>query len=297
MSKLPFNWSRLQSANDMDVGRHFEYDSYAADMFKKWLPELPNGSKILEVGSGSGYFTGKLSFLYPKAELTLLEPDPDLRKILSQRHPKKKILESPIETAGILPESFDLAITHIVIHNLPDPMVALKQMKSAVKSGGYIVCIEPTSGYRYIQPQEDVRKALDVLREYSRIMSRKREEVMNLGMRRNPFSYSYPEFFDELGLRNISCYGWCSVFTLSDSRFDFEHRKTWITRRKQLFLNEREEKTQVLVDAGMNLTKIEDAYETVLSYFDMLENASEENLAHIHEQEIINRTITIGQKP
>jgi SAM-dependent methyltransferase len=297
MSKLPFNWSKIQSAADMDVGRYFEYDSYAAEMFKKWLPQLSDGANILEVGSGSGYFTGKLSFLYPRMEITCLEPDPELREVLKQRHPKKKILESPIESAGIFPESFDMALTHIVIHNLPDPMVALEQMRDAVKPGGYIVCIEPTSGYRYMQPNEDVRKALDVIREYSRIMSRKRSDVMKLGMRRNPFSYSYPEFFEELGLRNISSYGWCSVFTLSDPRFDFEHRRYWISRRKQLFIDEREEKTDVLVDAGVNLTKIEEAYEIILAYFDTLEAATEEELSHIHEQEITNRTITIGQKP
>ena len=110
MSKLPFNWSKLQSADDMDVGRFFEYDQYAAEMFKKWLPELSLGSKILEVGSGSGYFTGKLDYLYLKSEITCLEPDPNLREVLSKRHPDKTILESPIESAGIFPESFDMAI-------------------------------------------------------------------------------------------------------------------------------------------------------------------------------------------
>ncbi|MHA1906639.1 MAG: class I SAM-dependent methyltransferase [Candidatus Thorarchaeota archaeon] len=298
MSKLPFNWSKLQSADDMDVGRFFEYDSYAAEMFKKWLPELPSGAKILEVGSGSGYFTGKLSFLYPKAEITCLEPDPELREVLCKRHPKKKILESPIEEAGIFPESFDLAITHIVIHNLPDPVAALIQMKDAVKPGGYIVCIEPTSGYRHILPQESVGKALDTLHEYSRIRSRERTKVMNLSENRsNPFNWLYPEFFEDIGLKNITCYGWCSVFTLSDSRFDFEHRKMWISRRKQLLLDMREERTEVLLDAGMNLDRINEAYEVILEYFNSLENASEEVLSHIHEQTIINRVITIGQKP
>ncbi|MDF1538169.1 MAG: class I SAM-dependent methyltransferase [Candidatus Thorarchaeota archaeon] len=296
MSSLPFNWSKLQSADDMDVGRHFEYDSYAAEMFKKWLPVLPKNSKVLEVGSGSGFFTGKLYFLYPTAEITCLEPDPELREALCKKHPNKKILESPIESAGIFPETYDLAISHIVIHNLPDPMAALKQMRDAVKPGGFIACIEPTAGYRHILPQERISKAHDTLGEYSRIMSRKRVEVMNLGDRGNPYSWSYPEFFEELGLSNISSYGWCSVFTLSDSRFDFEHRKMWISRRKKLLLDVRDERTRVLVDAGMNLGRIEDAYEVILGYFETLENATEEELSHIHEQMIANRIITIGQK-
>ncbi len=297
MSRLPFNWSKLQSADDMDVGRHFEYDSYAAEMFKRWLPKLPKNAKILEVGSGSGFFTGKLNYLYPNAEITCLEPDPFLRDALQRKFPKKKILESPIETAGIFPESFDLVITHIVIHNLPKPMVALKQMRDAVKCGGFIVCIEPTTGYRHILPDERISKALDTLGEYSRIMARKRDEAMKLGFeRKNPYSYSYPEFFEELGLSSISSYGWCSVFTLSDSRFDFDHRKMWISRRKQLLLDKRKERTEIIVDAGMNLERINEAYEILLAYFETLESASEEELSHIHEQEIANRIITIGQK-
>ena len=159
-----------------------------------------------------------------------------------------------------------------------------------------MICIEPTSGYRHIIPNSEVRKALDTIGEYSRIMSKERAKTLNRENRKNPFSYSYPEFFEELGLKNISCHGWCSVFTLSDPRFDFDHRRLWITRRKQLFLDEREEKTRVLAKAGMNQSRIDGAYEIVLDYFETLETASEEELSHIHEQEITNRVITIGQK-
>ena len=38
MSAYPFNWSKLQSASEMDIGRYFEYDSDAMEMFKSWLP-------------------------------------------------------------------------------------------------------------------------------------------------------------------------------------------------------------------------------------------------------------------
>ncbi len=296
MSELPFNWSRLQSPEEMDVGRHFEYDSYAAEMFKKWLPEVPENGRILEVGSGSGYFTGKLRFLYCNRRITCLEPDPVLRAALAIKFPDLEIIESPLESGDIPSASFDMALSHIVIHNLPDPLSGLEQMKNAVRPGGFVVCIEPTPGYRHLLPHDTIRKALDVLNEYSRIVSIERSKVLGDKEGRNPFSYSYPEFFESLGLRNISCYGWSSVFTLSDPRFDFDHKKKWLSRRKQLVLDEREDKTKVMVSAGLNREKIDDAYETILAYFTQLEHADEEELSHIHEQVIINRTITIGQK-
>lgn len=281
----------------MDVGRHFEYDSYAAEMFMKWLPTIPREGRILEVGSGSGYFTGKLRFLYPQRSITCLEPDPFLRSALHSKFPDLEILTSPLETCDITPETFDMAISHIVIHNLPDPMVGLIQMTNAVKPGGFVVCIEPTSGYRHILPHENLRKAFDVLKEYSRIVSIERSKALELSEGRNPFTYSYPQFFEKIGLTNITCYGWCSVFTLSDARFDFDHRKKWISKRKKLFLDERDEKVEVMVSAGLNKDRIDDAYDTILAYFDQIENADAEEISHIHEQEITNRTITIGQKP
>ena len=296
MPEMPFNWSKLQSADEMDIGRYFEYDSFAVEMFKRWLPKIEIGGNILEVGSGSGFFTRKLRVLYPTTRITCLEPDPELMNSLLSKFDNVDIIESSLEKASIPTELYDLSISHIVIHNLADPMVGLQQMKKAVKTGGYVICIEPTSGYRHIMPNSEVRKALGTLGEYTRIMSNERVKTLNFKNRKNPFSYSYPEFFEELGLKNIRCYGWCSVFTLSDSRFDFNQRKLWITRRKKLFLDEREQKTRVLVEAGMNQSRIDGAYETVLSYFETLENANEEEISHIHEQEITNRVITIGQK-
>ena len=296
MSDLPFNWSKLQSADEMDVGRHFEYDSYAAEMFKKWLPPVPQSGRILEVGSGSGFFTGKLRFLYPHRSIICLEPDPILRSALLSKFHDLEVLTEPLETCEIPPETFDLAISHVVIHNLPDPLQGLKRMERAVKSGGFIVCIEPTSGYRHILPHENLTKAFDVLKEYSRVVSIERTKVLKLGESRNPYSYSYPELFEELGLVDITCYGWCSVFTLSDPRFEFEHKKKWVTRRKKLLMDERDEKTRVMVEAGLNKDRIDDAYDTILAYLGQIESASEDEISHIHEQEISNRTITIGRK-
>ncbi|MFW9907478.1 MAG: class I SAM-dependent methyltransferase [Candidatus Thorarchaeota archaeon] len=295
LSDFPINWSDLQTPEEMDINRYFEYDSFAMEMFKRWLPVLKESSEILEVGSGSGFFTGKLHQLYPKAAITCLEPDPKLRKTLQAKFKDFRIIESTLEDLES-ENIFDMSISHIVIHNLRDALAGIRKMKQAVKKNGFVACIEPTQGWRHILPDDDVRNALDILWKFNEIICRKRSEGMGSEERLNPFTYSYPEFFEELGLRNITCYGWCSIFTLSDNRFDFNERKRWIRRRKDLYLSRKDEITRILEESGIESETIEGAYSTIFDYFGTLEDADEESLSHIHEQEIVNRVITIGQK-
>ena len=296
MSAYPFNWSELQSAGEMDIGRYFEYDSDAMEMFKRWLPYVDDEVRILEVGAGSGFFTGKLHQLYPNSKITCLEPDPELRQSLSRKFPNIETINIPLEELNDVETVFDIAISHIVIHNLSDPLIAIKQMKKTVRRGGFVICIEPTLGSRHFVSDKIVKEAFDTLWQYKVIVSTKRAEGLSNPERQNPFYNSYPEFFEELGLVNIRCHGWCSVFTLSDSRIDFEIRKMWVRKRKELFEKPQPVRTRILLESGMDSSKVEGAYHDLFKYFDMLENANEQQLAHIHEQEITSRVITIGQR-
>jgi hypothetical protein len=108
--------------------------------------------------------------------------------------------------------------------------------------------------------------------------------------------YCYPQLFHEVGLVDIHSYGWNSVFTLSDSRFDVNARRNWIHLRKEQALAERERVTNELLELGKERTTIEQAYSVILDYFEELETASDSELNNIHEQHVTPRIITIGQK-
>jgi SAM-dependent methyltransferase len=295
LSTYPFNWSKIQSADEIDVGRHFEYDSDAMEMFRRWFPLVEDKIQVLEVGAGSGYFTGKLYHIYPNAEIICLEPDPELRAALSIKFPDIKTIDVPLEELD-LHDEFDVVVSHIVIHNLPKPLVAIGRMKQAVRTGGYVVCIEPALGSRHFVPDKSVKEAFEILWQYHVIMSKRRTEALGNPERENPFYYSYPDFFEAINLVNIRCHGWYSVFTLSDPRFNFRERKEWILRRRELFEEQQPTTTRTLLESGMELSKIEGAYQVLFDYFRILEDANEEQLSHIHEQEIVSRCITIGQR-
>ncbi|NHI83297.1 MAG: hypothetical protein EAX81_03225 [Candidatus Thorarchaeota archaeon] len=169
-------------------------------------------------------------------------------------------------------------------------------MKRAVRKGRYVVCIEPALDSRHFVPDKSVEEAFDTLCQYNVIMSLRRTEAFDNLKQENPFYYSYPDFFEKVGLANIRCHGWYSVFTLSDTRFDFMERKAWIRRRRELFEKQQPNTTKTLLELGIEPSKIKEVFQVLFDYFRMLEDATEEQLSHIHEQEIVSRGITIGQK-
>ncbi len=296
--KLTLKWSYLQNANAMDVGRYFEYDEDALKQFEKWLSflKIPK-TKLLEIGSGSGYFTNILLKLFSQIELTCLEYDEVLVKTLKEKFDGKiTIINEAIENTTIKPNAYDAAISHIVIHNLNDPIKGLTQMTRVVKPGGHVIAIEPLPASRHYYPTKELVDAFDLLEKvqmYKCIEWSTKNEITQKG---NPWEYFYPKFFEEVGLTNISCFGLTSIFTLSDERFDFTEKKKWLKMRYDLMKSKEDETTNILLAADHKEEEIKKAYNKVYNYFDDLLEATKEQITQIHEQEIVHRIITIGTK-
>ncbi len=229
----------MQSIDEITVGRYFEYDLDALNLFRKWLkfmtvPEI----KVLEIGSGSGFFTNILLTLFPEIELTCLEPDEVFVEKLKERFGKKiNIIVDEVETMRIKKNTFDVVISHIVIHNLTEPVVALEQMKRVVKINGRVVVIEPLPASRNYYPSEEVTDAFDFLNKARIHKCIQRAKSMTIEASVNPWKNCYPRFYKEVDLTNINNYGWTSVFTLSDGRYDYHEKKKWLKMRTQLMEN------------------------------------------------------------
>ena len=291
-------WSDIQSIEEINVGRYFEYDEDAMFMFGRWFPFLLRPSvRVLEVGAGTGYFTDKLLTLNPEMDLTCLEPDGGFLRYLREHFGARiNVVDSTLENSEITRSSFDVALSHIVIHNLPDAIVALKRMKESVKDGGYVVTIEPHPGSRTHYPTQEIDEAINFLFQVKTLRWERRMECIDYPESRNPWNYCYPQIFHEAGLSNIHSYGWNSVFTLSDSRFDIGNKRKWNLLRKSQILRERERCTEELLELGKNREEIERAYSIILEYFERIDTMSDEELKSVHEQHVYPRIITIGQK-
>lgn len=292
------NWSYLQSIDDIDVGRYFEYDSDALNFFEKWLSFMKTPKiKVLEIGSGSGFFTNILLTLFPNIELTCLEPDNVFVEKLKERFGTKiNVIVDEVETMSIERNTYDVVISHIVVHNLNEPVVALKQMKRVAKTNGRVVVIEPLPASRTYYPTKEVTEAFDLLDKAKIYKCIQRAKAMPNTSGINPWNNCYPRFYKEIGLVNISNYGWTSVFTLSDSRYDFDEKKKWLKLRTLLHESKKGRTKKLLLEAGEKEEKIEEAFSEISLYYEILNNASKKELAEIHEQEILHRIIVIGEK-
>ncbi|MFX1563754.1 MAG: class I SAM-dependent methyltransferase, partial [Promethearchaeota archaeon] len=236
-------WSLIQSAEEIDIGRYFEYDNDAIEMLSRWLYFLKTPStKVLEVGAGNGFFTSILLRINPKMELACLEPDAKFSAILKKRlGSKANVIQRPIEDSGISFNSYDAAITHIVIHNVPNPLEALSHMKNAVRSGGFVITIEPLPIGRHYLPSRELEQAFALLHEATLFLCRQRQLSLKIGNSVDPWRYNYPFLFEEVGLTFLQCHGWTSIFTLSDERYEFDELKKWIKMRHVFVTRSRKE--------------------------------------------------------
>ena len=99
---------------------------------------------VLEIGGGTG---ANLQF-YDRRVRTLMVTEPEKpmvrrlqAKIASQR-PDAKVLRSPAEDLPFNDDSFDVAVSTLVLCTVDDPPRALREMRRVLRPGGRLLFIE-----------------------------------------------------------------------------------------------------------------------------------------------------------
>lgn len=291
-------WSSIQSIEEIDVSRYFEYGEDAVEMFSRWLEFLRKPDvRVLEIGSGTGFFTSILLKINPEMKLTCLEPDDNYVRTLRTRFADQvEVVNGSLGDSHITSDTFAVAISHTMVHNLANPVLAFSQMREAVREGGFVVAFDPLPTYRHYYPFEELEQAAALLHEVKMYWAVEWQKQFGTTETFDPWRRNYPQLFDKAGLTFLSCRAWTSIFTLSDRRFPVSERKRWLRMRYDLVFRSREKTTVTLLKAGRKKEEIDQAFETMLSYLRRLVNATEEELNRTHEQEILHRIITIGQK-
>ena len=100
--------------------------------------------RVLDVGTGSGRIAMRLARLNPALSIEGIDLSESMLA-LAREHAGQAGLRNvrfSLGDAKRLPfeaQSFDLVISHQLIHQLPDPLVALKEMNRVAKPGGAIL--------------------------------------------------------------------------------------------------------------------------------------------------------------
>lgn len=108
---------------------------------------LANATTIIELGSGPGFLIEKLLNHIPQANVTGLEIDPLLanyaKDYLREKNQKRwQVHEGNIMQTGMEDNSYDVAITRLVLEHLPEPIKAVQEIYRILKPGGKLMVVD-----------------------------------------------------------------------------------------------------------------------------------------------------------
>jgi ubiquinone/menaquinone biosynthesis C-methylase UbiE len=126
------------------------YDRQLAKVEQAGLGELRQtlladaSGRVLEVGGGTG---ANLPFYGPGVEsLTITEPEPSMLRRLERRvreqSPDTKVLRAPAEDLPFEDDTFDVAVSTLVLCGVDDQARALGELRRVLRPGGRLIFIE-----------------------------------------------------------------------------------------------------------------------------------------------------------
>lgn len=108
---------------------------------------LPTGTRLLDVGCGSGVMGRELKAL-GWSSLSAVEIDPAARRYVSPWYQRVEP-----ELQAFKPERFDLILLLDVIEHLPDPLAYLKEVQGLLAAGGSILISVPNVAHWSVRGQ------------------------------------------------------------------------------------------------------------------------------------------------
>jgi 2-polyprenyl-3-methyl-5-hydroxy-6-metoxy-1,4-benzoquinol methylase len=141
---------------DMFVGtERFFRPGYLANLTSSWIPALTGieerlqaGGTIADVGCGLGSSTTIMAAAYPQATLVGLDYHPHSVELARERAVAAGVADRvtfQVAPAAALTGQYDLITFFDCLHDMPDPLGALRAARAAVREGGSVMLVEPMS--------------------------------------------------------------------------------------------------------------------------------------------------------
>jgi SAM-dependent methyltransferase len=111
------------------------------------LPAVPDAGWILDVGSGTGYWSVRLAGLVPRGRVVCLDRSPELLEQARQRFGQvgleAEFLHQDLRELHLPEGRFDLVFTCMTLVHVVELEETLLHLRAALKPGGWIACYEP----------------------------------------------------------------------------------------------------------------------------------------------------------
>lgn len=115
-------------------------------------PKLRKGSKILDVGAGSGFFTAKIAERIPKTKFFAMDATPAMLQALAKKDLDittflgiaENIQASITEAKAYadIPTKFDAAFSTLMLHHSVEPAEVFASVKNVLKKNGKVVVLD-----------------------------------------------------------------------------------------------------------------------------------------------------------
>jgi ubiquinone/menaquinone biosynthesis C-methylase UbiE len=113
---------------------------------------LQNAERILEAGCGTGAILSELS---TKAVVHGLDIDPAALTECHVHAPDVLLTQGDTRRLPYADETFDIVYSHFLLLWIPNPLLALQEMKRVTRRGGYVIAFaEPDYLHRVDEPPE-----------------------------------------------------------------------------------------------------------------------------------------------
>lgn len=106
------------------------------------LNAVSDGSSILEVGTGSGRISIELAKYNPTLKLTGIELSDDMITVANENKEQAGVsdrvnfIKGDAKKLPFEDSSFDVVVCHNMMHHLPDPLSAVREMQRVLKKDG-----------------------------------------------------------------------------------------------------------------------------------------------------------------
>jgi 2-polyprenyl-3-methyl-5-hydroxy-6-metoxy-1,4-benzoquinol methylase len=141
---------------DMFVGtERFFRPGYLANLTTSWIPALPGveerlraGGSVADVGCGLGSSTVIMAQAYPRSRMVGLDYHPESVELAQSRAEAAGVADRVtfrVAPATDLAGQYDFITFFDCLHDMPDPVGALRAARDAVGEGGAVMLVEPMS--------------------------------------------------------------------------------------------------------------------------------------------------------
>jgi SAM-dependent methyltransferase len=148
-SQVPYTFERIQREGGGAEVARLEIQNQLLEKAGPLdqLPSLPADARVLDVGSGTGFWSLRLARRAPRGHVTCLDRSGELLELARRRLEAEgfqgAFLRQDLRRLDLPRDAFDLVFTSVTLAHVVELEPALEALAGSLKPGGWMACFEP----------------------------------------------------------------------------------------------------------------------------------------------------------